>query len=195
MRDDQELFGIVQGGVDPDLRAESASETAALGFAGFGIGGLSVGEPAEQRNLATEAAVANLPDDKPRYVMGLGDTEGLLDAITRGVDMFDCVLPTRLARHGKVLTASGDFNVNTLQNETDEGPIDPECSCSTCKRYSRAYLRHLIRMKEMSAHRLLSIHNLHYTLDLIAGAATAIEQGLFNDYLTNVRNRRQDRSA
>lgn len=194
-KDDQSLFGIVQGGVDSDLRAESARETAALGFAGFGIGGLSVGEPEDQRNSALEAAVNELPADKPRYVMGLGDTEGLLDAIARGADMFDCVLPTRLARHGKVLTRTGDFNLNTLRFETDDSPIDPECTCHTCTLYSKAYLRHLIRMKELSAHRLLSIHNLHYTLQLIRGAADAIEGSRFATYVDDVRLARVAGSA
>ena len=194
-RDDQELFGIVQGGVDAELRAESARETAALGFAGFGIGGLSVGEPADQRNGALEAAVKELPAGKPRYVMGLGDTDGLLDAIVGGVDMFDCVLPTRLARHGKALSAAGDFNLNTLQFEADELPIDSECSCHTCSLYSKSYLRHLIRMKELSAHRLLSIHNLHYTLRLMAGAASAIEAGGLLAYVEKVRTGRSEGSA
>jgi len=194
-RDDQGLFGIVQGGVDPDLRAESARETAALGFAGFGIGGLSVGEPDNQRNNALEAAVNELPPDKPRYVMGLGDTDGLLDAIVRGADMFDCVLPTRLARHGKVLTTSGDFNLNKLRFETEDSPIDPDCSCHTCSIYSKAYLRHLIRMKELSAHRLLSIHNLHYTFGLIGGAGAAIEEGRLSAYIDGVRVARSEGSA
>jgi queuine tRNA-ribosyltransferase len=194
-RVDQELFGIVQGGVDSELRAESAHQTAALGFAGFGIGGLSVGEPADQRNSALEAAVGELPAEKPRYVMGLGDTDGLLDAIVRGADMFDCVLPTRLARHGKVLTSTGDFNLNTLASESDDSPIDRNCTCETCSRYSRAYLRHLIRMKELSAHRLLSIHNLHYTLNLVGGAASAVEEGRLDAYVMGVRSSRLQGSA
>lgn len=186
-RTDQSLFGICQGGVDPDLRAESARETAALGFEGLAIGGLSVGEPAEQRNRALEAAVAELPDDRPRYVMGLGDTDGLLDAIARGADMFDCVIPTRLARHGRALTRSGDFNVNRVDFATDETPLDSECTCLTCSRYSRAYLRHLIRMNELSSHRLLTIHNLSYVLDLVAGAREAIISGVFSQYVASVR--------
>lgn len=194
-RDDQGLFGIVQGGTDNDLRAESARETAALGFAGFGIGGLSVGESASQRNSALEAAMGELPADKPRYVMGLGDTDGLLDAIITGADMFDCVLPTRLARHGKVFTTQGDFNLNVLRFETEDSPIDPSCTCGTCTTYSKAYLRHLIRMKELSSHRLLSIHNLHYTLELVAGAAVAIEEERLTAYVENVRRARFEGSA
>lgn len=189
-RSDQELFGIVQGGVDVDLRAESAKETAALGFAGFGIGGLSVGEPAEERNAALESAVSELPFDKPRYVMGLGDTDGLLDAIERGADMFDCVIPTRVARHGKALTTRGDFNLNTLTNEKAEEPLDPDCACHTCALHSRAYLRHLIRMNELSAHRLLTIHNLQYTLDLVRSAGAAIEDQNFDEFVETVKRKR-----
>lgn len=189
-RPDQSLFGIVQGGVDHELRAESARETANLGFDGIAIGGLSVGEPADERNAALEAAVTELPTDRPRYVMGLGDTEGLLDAIARGADMFDCVIPTRLARHGRALSRNGDFNVNRLANEDDDTPIDEACRCSTCARYSKAYLRHLVRMNELSAHRLLTIHNLTYVLDLVAGARSAIEDGTLEDFSRSVRNLR-----
>lgn len=185
-RADQALFGIVQGGVDPDLRARSAARTAELGFPGFGIGGLSVGEGVEERNQALESSFAELPDDRPRYVMGLGDTQGLLDAIARGADMFDCVLPTRLARHGKVLTGSGDFNLRTAGFESDDDPIDPACPCHTCARHSRAYLRHLVRMKELSAHRLLTIHNLRYTLDLVSAARQAIVNGVFPAFVAGV---------
>ena len=193
-REDQALFGIVQGGISDELRAESARSTAELEFDGYGIGGLSVGESAEDRNRALSAAVEELPPDKPRYVMGLGDTEGLLDAIERGADMFDCVLPTRLARHGKALTRFGDFNVNRTEFETDESPIDSSCDCPTCFRYSKAYLRHLIRMKELSSHRLLTIHNLHYTLELVAGARDAIETGGLQEYVDEVRAERENGS-
>ena len=187
MPPDQALFGIVQGGVDADLRAESAARTAAIGFAGFGIGGLSVGESPEQRDAALEAAVAELPDDKPRYVMGLGDSAGLLAAIERGADMFDCVIPTRLARHGKVLTRSGDFNIARAEFETDDRPLEEGCACHTCRRHSRAYLRHMVRMRELSAYRLMTIHNLHYTLSLIRRARDAIAGGTFASFTTGVR--------
>ena len=191
-RPDQSLFGIVQGGVDLDLRAESARETADLGFDGIAIGGLSVGEPANERNAALEVANAEIPDHKPRYVMGLGDTDGLLDAIERGADMFDCVIPTRLARHGRALTAAGDFNVNKVEFSHDEQPLDVECGCLTCARYSRAYLRHLVRMNELSSHRLLTIHNLTYTIDLVAGARRAIVDGRLADFVRDVRAKRSD---
>ncbi|HEY6634507.1 MAG TPA: tRNA guanosine(34) transglycosylase Tgt [Acidimicrobiia bacterium] len=191
-RPDQTLFGIIQGGVDIDLRAESAESTVALGFDGLAIGGLSVGESAEERNIALDATMPAIPTGKPRYVMGLGDTDGLLDAITRGADMFDCVIPTRLARHGRALTRTGDFNISTIEHTRDEGPLDPECLCSTCARHSRAYLRHLVRMKELSAHRLLSIHNLRYTFDLVSGAREAIIAGRLADYVDGVRSRRDE---
>jgi queuine tRNA-ribosyltransferase len=185
-KSDQALFGIVQGGVDPDLRAKSAAQTAALGFPGFGIGGLSVGEGRDERRLALEASFAELPGGKPRYVMGLGDTDGLLEAIARGADMFDCVLPTRLARHGKVLTRGGDFSLRNAESESDDRPIDENCVCHTCRTHSRGYLRHLVRVKELSAHRLLTIHNLRYTLDLVDAARQAIESGTFSDFVGGV---------
>jgi queuine tRNA-ribosyltransferase len=194
-RPDQSLFGIVQGGVDLDLRAESARETTALGFEGIAIGGLSVGEPADERNAALDAVVAELPEDRPRYVMGLGDTDGLLDAIVRGADMFDCVIPTRLARHGRALSRTGDFNLNRVDQAYDEEPIDRECRCLTCSRYSRAYLRHLIRMSELSSHRLLTIHNLTYIIDLVAGARQAIESGTLRKYIDSVQAVRSDGST
>jgi queuine tRNA-ribosyltransferase len=190
IRTDQALFGIVQGGTDPDLRAESASRTAGLGFPGFGIGGLSVGESDDERDIALDAAVAELPADRPRYVMGLGDTDGLLNAIGRGADMFDCVLPTRLARHGRVLTRFGDFNLRNVQFESDDNPIDGDCPCHTCRTHSRAYLQHLIRMKELSAHRLLTIHNVRYTLDLVRSAGEAIEYGGYGTFVARVRELR-----
>lgn len=189
-RKDQALFGIVQGGVDDDLRAESAAATAALGFPGFGIGGLSVGESVDERNHALEAAMPELPASKPRYVMGLGDPEGLLDAVARGADMFDCVIPTRLARHGKALTVDGDFSLKRAKFENDGRPVDPDCGCPTCSRHSRAYLRHLIKSGEMTGLRLLTMHNLWYLTRLLAGAADAIAGGTFQAFAEEVRWRR-----
>jgi queuine tRNA-ribosyltransferase len=194
-RPDQALFGIVQGGIDPDLRVESAARTAETGFPGFGIGGLSVGESPAERDLALAAAVSGLPSDKPRYVMGLGDTEGMLGAVARGADLFDCVIPTRLARHGKVLTRTGDFDIRKARFEADGAPLDPECPCLACARYSRAYLRHLVRMNEITGFRLLTIHNLRYTLDLVAEAAEAIEGGRFDSYLASVLSQRAGGSS
>ena len=194
-RPDQGLFGIVQGGVDPDLRALSARETAQMDFPGFGIGGLSVGESSADRNLAIEVATAELPPDRPRYVMGLGDPEGLLDAVARGVDMFDCVLPTRHARHGKVMTAAGDLNIRNQEYELDTGPLDSACDCLTCTSYSRAYLRHLFRMKEISAMRLLSIHNLGFLTNLMRDARSAISEGRFDSFHNSFTETRQPGSA
>jgi queuine tRNA-ribosyltransferase len=191
-RADQGLFGIVQGGVDPDLRAESARATAALGFAGFGIGGLSVGEAPADRAIALESAVAELPAGKPRYVMGLGDPVGVLEAVQKGADLFDCVWPTRLARHGRVLTTHGDFNLRRAEFSTDPRPLQSECPCFTCQRHNRAYLRHLLAAKELSAFRLVSIHNLHYTLGLLLDARRAILAGEFENYVTAVATMRND---
>ena len=189
-RPDQALFGIVQGGINPALRAESAAATAALGFPGFGIGGLSVGESVPDRNRAIEVAVAELPADKPRYVMGLGDPEGLLDAVARGADMFDCVIPTRLARHGRVLTGFGDFNLKRAKFEDDPLPMDTECPCPACARYSRAYLRHLFKSGEMTGLRLVTIHNLWYIHGLMSGAAEAIASGDLGTFAADVVARR-----
>jgi len=181
-REDQALFGIVQGGTDPELRAQSAAATAALGFPGFGIGGLAVGEAAEDRHVALEAAVGALPPGRVRYLMGLGDTEGVLTAVAQGCDLFDCVWPTRLARHGKVLSRLGDYAVRRAELAGEEGPIDPECPCLTCRRYSLGYLRHLRVTEELLGHRLLSIHNLTYTLGVLAGARRAVAAGGFAAY-------------
>ncbi len=181
-RPDQALFGIVQGGIDDELRARSAAATAALGFAGFGIGGLSVGESAEDRNRSIDAVVGELPADKPRYTMGLGDSEGVLDAVARGVDLFDCVWPTRLARHGRVLTPDGDFNLKRSEHRLSELPLQEGCPCLTCSTYTRAYLRHLLNTRELSVHRLVTVHNLTYTLRLMEDARSAIAGRRFADF-------------
>ncbi len=192
-RPDQALFGICQGGVDLELRAASARATAALDFPGYAIGGLSVGEAPAERDAALAAAVAELPGDRVRYVMGLGDTEGVLAAIARGADLFDCVWPTRLARHGKVLTARGDFPIRRREYAEDDQPLDDGCRCRTCATYSRGYLRHLRVTGELSAHRLLSIHNLTYTLDLLESARTAIAAGRFAEFAAQVTAERVSR--
>ena len=181
-RNDQALFGIVQGGAEPDLRYESARRTAQLGMAGYGIGGLSVGEDMGRRNEAVEASVAGLPAHAPRYFMGLGDPEGVLAAVARGIDLFDCVWPTRLARHGKVITSLGDYNIRLARFAEDGGPLDPECPCLTCTTYPRGYLRHLAVTKELSLARLLSIHNLVATHRLLEGARSAIASGRFAEF-------------
>lgn len=189
-REDRALFGIVQGGVDRALRAESAARTAELGFPGFGIGGLSVGESPAEMALALDASIPELPTGAPRYVMGLGDTEGMLDAIGRGADLFDCVLPTRLARHGKVLHPDGDFSMRRSEWATDSRPVDPDCDCPTCQRYSRGYLRHLFVTKELLGGRLLSLHNLRYTLALLEDARQAIAAGSYETWHRSIVGRR-----
>ena len=190
-REDQALFGIVQGGADPDLRHDSARRTAELDVDGYGIGGLSVGEDLGRRNESVEAAVAGLPAGAPRYFMGLGDTEGLLDAVARGVDLFDCVWPTRLARHGKVISSEGDYNIRLARFAGDDGPLDPDCSCRTCRTYSRAYLRHLATTRELSLPRLLSLHNLAATHRLLREARAAISAGAFAEFHRQVLARRR----
>jgi queuine tRNA-ribosyltransferase len=185
-RADRALFGIVQGGADPELRALSARDTAAIGFPGFGIGGLAVGETAAERDRAIDAVVPELPPSAVRYVMGLGDTEGMLSAIARGVDLFDCVLPTRLARHGKILTRSGDVSVKRSEWRIDPRPIEEGCPCVACTHYSRAYLRHLYGTKELLMHRLLTLHNLTYTYRLLADAREAIRRGEYGTWSLDV---------
>ncbi len=189
-RSDRALWGIVQGGSDPELRVLSAAATAEIGFPGFGIGGLSVGETPVARNLAVEAVIPELPEEAPRYVMGLGDTEGILDCVARGVDLFDCVLPTRLARHGKVLSRDGDFSIKRAEWARDTSPIDVSCRCVACRRYSRGHIRHLFSTKEFLGPRLLSIHNLTYTLDLMRRTREAITSGAFADFQKEVVGRR-----
>ncbi|MGI9608982.1 MAG: tRNA-guanine transglycosylase, partial [Acidimicrobiia bacterium] len=187
---DRAMFGIVQGGADPGLRSESARETAAIGFPGFGIGGLAVGETADERSAAIESSIPELPTDAVRYVMGLGDTRGMLDAISRGVDLFDCVLPTRLARHGKALARSGDVSIKRAEWANDPRPIEVDCVCIACTRYSRSYLRHLHTTKELLGQRLLTMHNLTYTYRLMAEARTAIDEGGFDAWRREVLGRR-----
>ncbi|MEL7210676.1 MAG: tRNA guanosine(34) transglycosylase Tgt, partial [Actinomycetota bacterium] len=174
---DQAQYGIVQGGVDPALRVESAQRTVAIGFDGYAVGGLSVGEPRREMLAALDATLAELPSDAPRYVMGLGDPVGIVEAVARGVDQFDCVLPTRLARHGTVLTAGGRLNLRNARFAADTGPLDPACGCRVCARWSRAYLRHLLKTEEPTGPRLLTIHNLSWIFELVARIRTAIEAG------------------
>jgi queuine tRNA-ribosyltransferase len=176
-REGQALFGIVQGGVDEKLRAESARRTVEVGFDGYGIGGLSVGESRTELLTALGAAVEQLPADRPRYLMGVGDPVGLAEAVALGVDLFDCVLPTRLARHGTVLTGAGRLSLRNAANREDDGPLDPTCGCVVCRRWSRAYLRHLHLVAEPGAARLLTIHNLSWTLDLLARLRQAVAGG------------------
>ncbi|HEX2039192.1 MAG TPA: tRNA guanosine(34) transglycosylase Tgt [Acidimicrobiales bacterium] len=176
-REGQALFGIVQGGVDEGLRRESARRTVELDFDGYGIGGLSVGEPRDEMLPALAATLEELPADRPRYLMGVGDPVGLVEAIGLGVDMFDCVLPTRLARHGTVLAAHGRYQLRNAAFARDDGPLDPACACHVCATWSRAYLRHLLQVGELTAMHLLTVHNLAWTLELVARARRAVEEG------------------
>jgi queuine tRNA-ribosyltransferase len=180
-RTDLSQFGIVQGGVDVDLRVESAERTVAIGFDGYAVGGLSVGEKRDETPPALEAALSVLPADRPRYLMGLGDPLGLVDAVLRGVDMFDCVLPTRLARHGTMLTSSGRMNLRNSRYAEDPNPVDPTCGCPVCGRWSRGYLRHLLGVDEPTAPRLLTLHNVWWTFDLVRQIREAIRQGTLAD--------------
>jgi queuine tRNA-ribosyltransferase len=176
-RPDLSQFGIVRGGVDAALRVESAERTVAVGFDGYAVGGLSVGEDRGQMLPALEVALSGLPPDRPRYLMGLGDPLGMIDAVARGIDMFDCVLPTRLARHGTMLTASGRLNLRNRRFAEDTGPLDESCACPVCARWSRGYLRHLLSVDEPTAPRLLTVHNVHWTLDLVRRIRAAIVAG------------------
>ena len=178
-RENQALFGIVQGGVDEALRAESARRTVEIGFDGYGIGGLSVGESRADMLPALAAAIAELPPERPRYLMGLGDPAGMVEAVGLGVDLFDCVLPTRLARHGTLLTAAGRLNLRNARFAADDAPPDPACDCPTCARWSRGYLRHLLQVNEPTAGRLLTVHNVAWTLGLVRRMRAAIESGTF----------------
>jgi queuine tRNA-ribosyltransferase len=178
----QLLFGIAQGGSDPELRRRSIAEIADLGFDGHALGGLAIGEEREVMFETTAWAAELLPADRPRYFMGIGDPEGVLEVIERGVDMFDCVLPTRTARTGSAITWEGRLNLRNARFARDPRPLDERCPCPACSRFSRAYLRHLINQEELLGLRLLSLHNLRFLLDLTANARAAIEEGRLAAY-------------
>ena len=178
-RGDQALFGIVQGGLHEDLRRESLERTVEIGFPGYAVGGLSVGESREEMLQTLSSTARLLPQDAPRYFMGIGDPVGILQVISLGVDMFDCVLPTRLARHGAALTPDGRLNLKNARFRRDFGPLDPECSCEACAGYGRAYLAHLVREDELLGHRLLTLHNVHFTANLCGRARREISAGRF----------------
>jgi queuine tRNA-ribosyltransferase len=183
----QALFGIVQGGMFPDLRRESARRTVEMDFPGYAIGGLSVGEPRAMTYEMVDAAIRFLPEDKPRYLMGVGTPEEIVHYVAAGVDMMDCVLPTRAARHGLLFTSEGRLTIKNARYATDEGPIDPNCACKVCGRYSRAYLRHLYASNELLAQTLNTIHNLAYYIDTMRRVRQAIILGDFAKFLSGVR--------
>jgi queuine tRNA-ribosyltransferase len=184
-RPDQALFGIIQGGIFPDLRRESAEFIASLGFPGNAIGGLSVGEGKAETLAMLETVDRHLPWDRPRYLMGVGSPEDVVNAIQRGVDIFDCVLPTRLARNHAAMTRLGRINIRNAPYSEDQRPIDPECDCYTCRTFTRAYLRHLSVAKEMLLATLLSIHNLHTLIRLTADIRGAIMDGRLDQFVAD----------
>ncbi len=182
LADGQLRFGITQGGVDPELRRRSTEEIAALEFDGNAIGGLAIGEDRDAMFETTDWAAALLPAGKPRYFMGIGDPEGILEVIEAGVDMFDCVLPTRTARTGSALTRDGRINLRNARFARDQEPLDETCDCPACSRFTRAYLRHLVNQNELLGLRLLSLHNLRFLIELTRGAREAIDRGEFASY-------------
>ena len=184
-RQDQALFGIVQGAFEPDLRRESALALRGMDFPGYGIGGLSVGEPKEVMYSLLEVVNGVLPIEKPRYLMGVGSPDCLIEGVQRGVDMFDCVLATRIARNGTVFTKNGRLTIKNAQFAHDFLPVDPECDCYTCKNYSRAYIRHLFKAGEILGAFLLSVHNLRFLLRLMEDVRDAIERDGLHDLRKN----------
>jgi queuine tRNA-ribosyltransferase len=178
-RDDQALFGIVQGGISEEMRVESAQRTVALEFDGYGIGGLSVGETRGEMVPALAAALAHLPSDRPRYLMGVGDPASLVEAVALGVDQFDCVMQTRIGRHGTALTSEGKLHIKNAKHTLSDEPLDSGCSCEVCQRHSRGYIRHLFQVGEPTASRLVSLHNISWTLQLMGRMRARIESGSF----------------
>jgi queuine tRNA-ribosyltransferase len=176
------LFGIVQGGMYEDLRDRSREGLVSLGFDGYAIGGLSVGEPKDEMLRVLRHTAPQLPADKPRYLMGVGTPEDIVDGVAAGVDMFDCVLPTRNARNGWLFTRFGDLRIRNAVHRHDTRPLDPTCGCYTCRQFSRAYLHHLQRINEILGARLATIHNLHYYLTLMGELRAAIETDALPDY-------------
>jgi queuine tRNA-ribosyltransferase len=184
------LFGIIQGGMYEDLRDISLNGLIDIGFDGYAIGGLSVGEPKEDMLRILAHTAPGMPLDKPRYLMGVGTPEDLVAAVAAGVDMFDCVMPTRNARNGWLFTRHGDIKLKNARHKTDTGPLDPDCNCYTCRNFSRAYLHHLHRLGEILGARLNTIHNLHYYQELMAGMRSAIEQGRFAEFVEEFKRQR-----
>lgn len=193
--DTQALFGIMQGGFFKDLREESAREIVKFDLPGYAIGGISVGEPKEDYVGVLEYAPDLLPEDKPRYVMGIGTPDYIFEAVEHGVDMFDCVEPTRIARHGMAMTSHGRLSIKNAKFERDFGPLDPECDCYTCRHYSRAYLRHLFKAGETMSHMLLSEHNLRFLSRLSENIRKSIEEDRFMEYKKDFYSRYYDEEA
>ncbi len=186
-REDLLLFGVVQGGTDPELRRLCTRRLAEMGFDGYCLGGLSVGEPREVMMEMVELSVSMLPESMPRYLMGVGSPVEVLEAVARGVDVFDSAFPTRNARHGAVYTWHGKYSITKARNLHIHEPLEPGCTCPACRRYSRAYISHLMRCNEPLGKRLVSLHNLHFMQELMRRARDAISRGEFNEYLSRVR--------
>jgi queuine tRNA-ribosyltransferase len=186
-----DLFGIVQGGMYGDLRLESLRSLMELDLPGLAVGGLAVGEPEPERLRVLEELVPHMPADRPRYLMGVGRPEDIVAAVARGIDMFDCVMPTRHARNGHLFTSTGVINIRNAAHQRDPNPIDPACGCYTCRHYSRAYLRHLDRCNEILGSRLNTIHNLYFYLDLMRQIRAAIEAGQFATFVRDFLDRRR----
>ena len=191
----QAQFGIVQGGVYGELREESARETVALGFEAYAIGGLSVGEPTDVMYEMVARTTPCLPPDRPRYLMGAGTPEDLVEAVARGVDLFDCVLPTRNARNGQLFTSGGRINIKNARYAEDDRPLDPDCSCYTCRTCSRAYLRHLFQAGEINASTLNTLHNLHFYLDTLRRIRESVAFGRFESFRLAFRQRLSRQSS
>jgi queuine tRNA-ribosyltransferase len=189
------VFGIVQGGVYPELRSESLAGLLALDFDGLALGGLSVGEPEEERLAVLEHTVTQMPARKPRYLMGVGTPADIIKAVELGVDMFDCVLPTRNARNGHLFTADGVIRIRNARYRDDPRPLQPDCDCYTCRNYSRAYLRHLDQCGEILGARLNTMHNLHFYLDLMARIRASITAGRFREFAARVLARQEQADA
>lgn len=185
------LFGIVQGGMYPALRLASLEGLERQGYAGLAVGGLSVGEPPEERARVLASLMPSMPGGKPRYLMGVGRPEDLVDAVSAGVDLFDCVMPTRHARNGHLFVPGGVLNIRNARHASDTGPVDPDCGCYTCRNFSRAYLRHLDRCGEMLGPRLATLHNLHHYLDLMARMRAAIAEGRFGQFRAAFKSARR----
>ncbi len=192
---DSALFAIVQGSVYRDLRIECAEELRAEKFSGYALGGLSVGEPKEKTFEMTDICCGALPEDKPRYMMGVGTPEDILEAVALGVDMFDCILPTRLGRNGCAYTSQGKINVKNVALQIDFTPLDPDCACATCVTYSRSYLRHLYKAEELLALRLLTLHNLHFYSELMQSIRASIANGTFLEFKKNFLERTRTHGA
>ena len=186
------LFGIQQGGLEPDLRAESAEALTRIGFDGYAIGGLAVGEGQEAMFGVLDYAPGQLPDDRPRYLMGVGKPDDIVGAVQRGVDMFDCVLPTRSGRTGQALTRFGSVNLRNARHAEDPRPLDPDCACPCCRSYSRAYLHHVVKTGEIIASMLLTWHNLHYYQELMQGLRAAVAQGALDAFAAAFHARRAE---